>query len=137
MLINVVPLQKSVSRQTTQIYIWTAVIFILYSLLFSLFRIKNRGAVKLTNPFSSYLRVSRISIQASSVVLEAIAECIRLAIMLATEFARCRSCRRQKRYFRSFEEHSDIMCREVSRPRRRTLSAESGSRKCQWSGDSE
>ncbi|KAL1728711.1 hypothetical protein EV714DRAFT_252376 [Schizophyllum commune] len=43
MLINVVPLQKSVSRQTTQIYIWTAVIFILYSLLFSLFRIKNRG----------------------------------------------------------------------------------------------
>ena len=78
MLINVVPLQKSVSRQTTQIYIWTAVIFILYSLLFSLFRIKNRGAVKLTNPFSSYLRVSRISIQASSVVLEAIAECIQL-----------------------------------------------------------
>ncbi|KAL1744048.1 hypothetical protein HDZ31DRAFT_64460 [Schizophyllum fasciatum] len=43
MLINVVPLQKSAARQTTQIYIWTAVIFILYSLLFSLFRVKNRG----------------------------------------------------------------------------------------------
>ena len=54
MLINVVPLQKSVSRQTTQIYIWTAVIFILYSLLFSLFRIKNRGAFKLIDQLASY-----------------------------------------------------------------------------------
>lgn len=43
MLITVVPLQKSPGRQAMQIYIWTAVIFIVYSLLFSLFRIKNRG----------------------------------------------------------------------------------------------
>jgi oligosaccharyltransferase complex subunit gamma len=43
MLILVVPLQKSPSRQRLQVYIWTGVIIIIYSVLVSLFKVKNRG----------------------------------------------------------------------------------------------
>ncbi|KAI6109004.1 hypothetical protein EV401DRAFT_2059780 [Pisolithus croceorrhizus] len=43
LLILLVPQQSSPSRQRTQIYIWTAINFIMFSLLVSVFRVKNRG----------------------------------------------------------------------------------------------
>lgn len=43
MLTLVVPLQTSPQRQRLQVYLWSAVIFIIYSMLISLFRIKNKG----------------------------------------------------------------------------------------------
>ncbi|KAF8746071.1 hypothetical protein AX14_000134 [Amanita brunnescens Koide BX004] len=43
MLIVVVPRQASPNRQRLQIYLWTIVIMIVYSILVSLFRAKNRG----------------------------------------------------------------------------------------------
>ncbi|KAF8628358.1 hypothetical protein AX15_003893 [Amanita polypyramis BW_CC] len=43
MLILVIPNQTSPTRQRVQIYLWTAVIVIVYSILVSLFRVKNRG----------------------------------------------------------------------------------------------
>ncbi|KAF8275003.1 oligosaccharyl transferase subunit OST3/OST6 family [Lactarius quietus] len=43
MLTLVAPLQASPTRQRTQIYLWTGVVFILFSVLVSFFRVKNRG----------------------------------------------------------------------------------------------
>jgi len=43
MLTLVTPAQMSPARQRTQIYVWTAVIMIIFSILISLFRVKNRG----------------------------------------------------------------------------------------------
>jgi oligosaccharyltransferase complex subunit gamma len=43
MLIVVAPYQSSPQRQRAQVYLWTAVIMIIYSILISLFRVKNRG----------------------------------------------------------------------------------------------
>ncbi|KAF5358315.1 hypothetical protein D9756_001560 [Leucocoprinus leucothites] len=43
MLVLVVPSQPSPTRQRFQIYLWSAVIIIVYSVLVSFFRIKNRG----------------------------------------------------------------------------------------------
>ncbi|KAF8636581.1 hypothetical protein AX17_003392 [Amanita inopinata Kibby_2008] len=43
MLIVVVPKQTSPLRQKVQVYLWTIIIMIVYSILVSLFRIKNRG----------------------------------------------------------------------------------------------
>lgn len=43
MLILVVPYQSSPQRQRVQVYIWTGVTMIVYSVLVSLFRVKNRG----------------------------------------------------------------------------------------------
>ncbi|KJA27197.1 hypothetical protein HYPSUDRAFT_84107 [Hypholoma sublateritium FD-334 SS-4] len=43
MLILVVPLQTSPQKQRLQIYLWTGVIMIIYSVLISIFRVKNRG----------------------------------------------------------------------------------------------
>lgn len=43
MLTVVIPKQASPNRQRLQIYLWTAVILIVYSILVSLFRAKNRG----------------------------------------------------------------------------------------------
>jgi len=43
MLMLVTPTQMSPARQRTQVYVWTAVIMIMFSVLISLFRIKNRG----------------------------------------------------------------------------------------------
>ncbi|KII88486.1 hypothetical protein PLICRDRAFT_54324 [Plicaturopsis crispa FD-325 SS-3] len=43
MLTVVTPYQSSQSRQRTQIYLWTTVILIIFSILVSLFRVKNRG----------------------------------------------------------------------------------------------
>ncbi|KAL9715164.1 oligosaccharyl transferase subunit ost3/OST6 [Leucoagaricus gongylophorus] len=43
MLLLVVPTQTSPTRQRAQVYLWSAIIVIVYSLLLSLFRVKNRG----------------------------------------------------------------------------------------------
>ncbi|PFH54341.1 hypothetical protein AMATHDRAFT_135782 [Amanita thiersii Skay4041] len=43
MLILVIPKQASPTRQRIQVYLWSAVIVIVYSILVSLFRVKNRG----------------------------------------------------------------------------------------------
>jgi oligosaccharyltransferase complex subunit gamma len=43
MLTVVTPYQTSPSRQRAQIYLWTAVIFVMFSILISFFRVKNRG----------------------------------------------------------------------------------------------
>ncbi|KAG8217540.1 hypothetical protein J3R82DRAFT_5689 [Butyriboletus roseoflavus] len=43
MLTIVTPYQKSPARQRTQVYLWTFVNFLVFSILISLFRIKNRG----------------------------------------------------------------------------------------------
>ncbi|KAF8077932.1 oligosaccharyl transferase subunit OST3/OST6 family [Lyophyllum atratum] len=43
MLILVVPYQTSPARQRVQIYLWSGVFVIVYSVLVSLFRVKNRG----------------------------------------------------------------------------------------------
>ncbi|KAK2466903.1 hypothetical protein APHAL10511_001161 [Amanita phalloides] len=43
MLILVIPKQTSPNRQRVQVYLWTTVIMIVYSILLSLFRVKNKG----------------------------------------------------------------------------------------------
>lgn len=43
MLTVVTPYTTSPSRQKAQVYLWSIVIFIMYSVLLSLFRMKNRG----------------------------------------------------------------------------------------------
>jgi len=43
MLTVIVPLQPSPRRQRLQVYVWSTVIVIMYSMLVALFRIKNRG----------------------------------------------------------------------------------------------
>jgi oligosaccharyltransferase complex subunit gamma len=43
MLTIVTPYQKSAARQRTQVYLWTFVNFLVFSILLSLFRMKNRG----------------------------------------------------------------------------------------------
>ncbi|KAI9571533.1 hypothetical protein HD554DRAFT_203271 [Boletus coccyginus] len=43
MLTIVTPYQKSTARQRTQVYLWTFVNFLVFSILISIFRIKNRG----------------------------------------------------------------------------------------------
>lgn len=43
MLTLVVPTQLSPTRQRIQVYLWTAVILLIFSVLISLFKIKNRG----------------------------------------------------------------------------------------------
>jgi len=43
MLIMIVPYQSSPQKQRMQVYLWSAVILIIYSVLVSLFRVKNRG----------------------------------------------------------------------------------------------
>jgi oligosaccharyltransferase complex subunit gamma len=45
MLIMVIPYQTSPNRQRLQVYLWTGVIMIVYSILVSIFRVKNRGTV--------------------------------------------------------------------------------------------
>lgn len=43
MLVIVVPYQTSPSRQRVQVYLWTGVFVVVYSVLVSMFRVKNRG----------------------------------------------------------------------------------------------
>ena len=44
MLTVVTPMQSSPARQRAQVYLWSGVILIVFSILISLFRVKNRGA---------------------------------------------------------------------------------------------
>ena len=69
MLTLVVPRQLSPSRQRMQIYLWTGVLFVMYSVLVSLFKEKNRGT-----PSDSHMTMSnrsrtipRLSVQAAPV----------------------------------------------------------------------
>ncbi|KAK0459744.1 oligosaccharyl transferase subunit OST3/OST6 family, partial [Desarmillaria tabescens] len=43
MLTVIVPYQTSASRQRLQVYLWVGIIMIIYSVLVSIFRVKNRG----------------------------------------------------------------------------------------------
>ncbi|KAG6909699.1 hypothetical protein DXG01_015900 [Tephrocybe rancida] len=43
MLVMVVPYQSSPARQRVQVYLWNGVFIVVYSVLVSLFRVKNRG----------------------------------------------------------------------------------------------
>jgi hypothetical protein len=49
MLIVVTPRQMSAGRQRTQVYLWTAVNFIVFNILVSLFRVKNPGSFVYSN----------------------------------------------------------------------------------------
>jgi len=69
MLIMVVPYQTSPQRQRIQIYLWTAVIMIMYSVLVSLFRIKNGGTfILLVYCVCIIDKSARIPIQTSFVI---------------------------------------------------------------------
>jgi hypothetical protein len=43
MLILVIPYQASAARQRVQVYLWSGVILLVYSVLVVIFRVKNRG----------------------------------------------------------------------------------------------
>ncbi len=43
MLTLVAPYQTSKSRQQMQVWLWSIVVFVMFSVLISLFRVKNRG----------------------------------------------------------------------------------------------
>lgn len=49
MLILVVPLQTDPARQKVQFYLWTIVIWLLFSVLVSFFKVKNRGKHSLSS----------------------------------------------------------------------------------------
>lgn len=62
MLTLVAPLQTSPTRQRVQIYLWSSVVFVLFSVLLSLFRVKNRGTPSLTAAMSDLIgRRNRLS----------------------------------------------------------------------------
>lgn len=62
MLTMVTPTQMSPTRQRIQIYVWTSVIFVVFSILIALFKVKNRGALqKLTCNARHLIFVTRVS----------------------------------------------------------------------------
>ena len=69
MLMLIVPYQTSPSRQRVQIYLWTGVIFLVFSVLISLFKVKNRGKYLSPHPKPPFTELisPRLSFQASSV----------------------------------------------------------------------
>ena len=71
MLILVVPYQSSPQRQRLQIYLWTGVILVMYSVLLSVFRIKNGGQLHFASLMSFGLLIShhRISLQTFLVMI--------------------------------------------------------------------
>lgn len=66
MLILVTPLQPSPQRQRAQIYLWTAIIMVIYSILVSFFRLKNKGASTLLQTYLVVIayKCCRVSLQA-------------------------------------------------------------------------
>ena len=69
MLTLVAPLQTSPTRQRIQIYLWSGIVFVLFSVLVSFFKIKNRGTtftVRMVDLISS--RRNRLPIQTSPVI---------------------------------------------------------------------
>ncbi len=61
MLTIIVPYQTSAARQRLQVYLWVGIIMIIYSVLVSIFKVKNRGRFNATLPMISSLRFSRLS----------------------------------------------------------------------------
>ena len=55
MLISITPRQTSPHRQRLQVYLWTGVIMIVYSVLLSLFRVKNRGKEYYVLPYRAII----------------------------------------------------------------------------------
>ena len=64
MLTIVAPRQLSPIRQRTQIYVWTAINFVVFSILVSIFRVKNRGACAVGGLISDVLMSFRLPFQA-------------------------------------------------------------------------
>jgi hypothetical protein len=60
MLTIVTPLQSSPGRQRAQVYLWTAVNLIVFSILISLFRVKNRSASHIYQATEAILTSSHI-----------------------------------------------------------------------------
>ncbi len=88
MLILVVPFQTSPQKQRLQIYLWTSVIVIIYSVLISIFRVKNRGVYFYKFCFASCLMswvAYRIPIQVVLVV-DSILNCEILCIELNNQW---------------------------------------------------
>ena len=54
MLINITPRQTSPHRQRLQVYLWTGVIMLVYSVLVSLFRLKNKGKESYALPYHDH-----------------------------------------------------------------------------------
>ena len=69
MLTLVTPYQTHPYRQRLQIYLWSGVIFVMFSVLISLFRVKNRGMSNLyILPSNALLtHTYRLSVQALAV----------------------------------------------------------------------
>ena len=63
MLTIVTPYQKSAARQRTQVYLWTLVNFLVFSILLSMFRVKNRGTFCLLRSSMHLLETNRVSLQ--------------------------------------------------------------------------
>ena len=51
MLTLITPYQTNPSRQRLQVYLWSAVILVMFSVLVSLFRVKNRGTPICHTPY--------------------------------------------------------------------------------------
>ena len=68
MLTIVAPRQLSPIRQRTQIYVWTAINFVVFSILVSIFRVKNRGAYDV-GVISDVLMAFRLPLQAHVLAL--------------------------------------------------------------------
>lgn len=56
MLTLVAPYQTSKARQQMQVWLWSIVIFVMFSVLISLFRVKNRG-VYIPSPPSDWIHI--------------------------------------------------------------------------------
>lgn len=67
MLIVVIPYQSSAGRQRLQIYLWSTVIMLLYSVLVAIFKVKNRGIVFVFRSIISTNSFTRISFQVALV----------------------------------------------------------------------
>jgi hypothetical protein len=68
MLTLVTPMQTSPRRQRLQIYLWSGVIFVVFSILISLFRVKNRGAWLVSAGYLVPNAVFRLPLQASALM---------------------------------------------------------------------
>ena len=69
MLTMVVPYQTSPKRQQAQIWLWSIVVFIMFSVLLSLFRVKNRGRFLDSSLIACWLiAFDRIPVQATPLI---------------------------------------------------------------------
>ena len=71
MLTLVAPLQTSPTRQRIQVYLWSGMVFVLFSVLVSFFRLKNRGTISFTTDcltWSNTVEI-RVPFQTSPVII--------------------------------------------------------------------